>query len=496
MHRSVVGGRVQRVAEARVAGVEVLLLQARLPRRGEQPPPGGDDSAASGTADAPDTPRDSEDPTAPRAETVHLVVAAGAGVGTCGGEARARLREVIRASPSAGQVWRGRLLGARVVAIRPEALALLSEGRVWWVDAGASPALAFRVEDDPRPAEDEPAIPRAALDASGRAIVHRVLAATVEGRRDLLRRAVLRAVARLDRRAEAIEEDLSRAGQADLAAARAQLFVTAAAKAPRGATSLVTTDWSDGEGRAIEMPLDPARTAREQIDAVFQRARRLRRGASLAADRLTDARQKRRRLAAIADELRPGDDVPAARLAELEAQAREAAPDVFVLESLGTAAGRDPRGRGARTGDDAAGGRSGKRRAPAAPPYRTFSNDAGARIFVGKGAARNDALTFGVARPHDLWLHAKNRAGAHVVVPLDKGASCPAETLVDAAHLAAHFSDARDEQVVEVTYAARRYVRKPRGSPPGLVAVDREKVIVLRREEARLRRLLAREIHG
>ena len=130
---------------------------------------------------------------------------------------------------------------------------------------------------------------------------------------------------------------------------------------------------------------------------------------------------------------------------------------------------------------------------PPLPPYRTFLSSSGARLLVGRGADRNDDLTFHVARPHDLWLHAKNRAGAHVVVPLDRGASCPADLLVDAAHLAAHFSEARDEAVVEVQYTPRRHLRKPRGSAPGLVVVDREKVLVLRREDARIRALLDRE---
>ena len=115
-------------------------------------------------------------------------------------------------------------------------------------------------------------------------------------------------------------------------------------------------------------------------------------------------------------------------------------------------------------------------------------------ILVGRGAAHNDALTFHVARPHDLWLHARGHAGAHVIVRLAKGASCPAEVLVDAAHLAAHFSDARDERVVEVCYAARRRVRKPRGAAPGLVLVDDEKVIVLRKDDATIRRLLDGEV--
>jgi predicted ribosome quality control (RQC) complex YloA/Tae2 family protein len=256
---------------------------------------------------------------------------------------------------------------------------------------------------------------------------------------------------------------------------RAQLFVAEAARAPRGATRLVTVDWSSGEAREVELRLDAARGAREQIDAMFRRARRLKEGARIARARLEDAERALSALRAIveglAEEQQP--DVEA-----LETRARAAAPRDFKLASGGAPSLR-ARGR--------AGGQS------ALPPHRVFVGGSGARILVGRGAEKNDALTFHVARPHDLWLHAKNRTGAHVIVPLDKGASCPAEVLVEAAHLAAHFSEARDERVVEVQYTPRRYLRKPRGSPPGLVVVDREKVLVLRREDSLLRRLLERE---
>ena len=70
------------------------------------------------------------------------------------------------------------------------------------------------------------------------------------------------------------------------------------------------------------------------------------------------------------------------------------------------------------------------------------------------------------ARPHDLWLHARDDAGAHVVVPLERGEACPSELLCDAATLAAHFSQARGQARVDVTYVERRYVRKPRKSRP------------------------------
>jgi predicted ribosome quality control (RQC) complex YloA/Tae2 family protein len=127
---------------------------------------------------------------------------------------------------------------------------------------------------------------------------------------------------------------------------------------------------------------------------------------------------------------------------------------------------------------------------PPRVPYNVYLSGE-RRILVGRGAADNDALTTKTARPHDLWLHAKSIHGAHVVVPLAKGESCPSDLLVDAAHLAAHFSDARGEKVVEIQHTTRRYVRKPKGSAPGAVVLDRETVLVLRIEPGRVERLLA-----
>jgi predicted ribosome quality control (RQC) complex YloA/Tae2 family protein len=81
-----------------------------------------------------------------------------------------------------------------------------------------------------------------------------------------------------------------------------------------------------------------------------------------------------------------------------------------------------------------------------------------------------------------------------VVVPLERGEACPPELLCDAATLAAHFSQARDQRDVDVIYTHRRYVRKPRKAPPGRVLVEREKVFRLRLEEQRLARLLGTEL--
>ncbi len=240
------------------------------------------------------------------------------------------------------------------------------------------------------------------------------------------------------------------------------------------------TDWSDGEPREVELALDPARSAREQVEAMFKRARRLKLGAAIAGQRLRDAEEAAARLDAVRARIEAAD-TPAA-VEALVGEARRAAPRDFTFAAPGTAAGGTAR---------AAGGGSAAQ--PRALPYRTFRGAGEERILVGRGAAHNDALTFHVAHPHDLWLHAKGHAGAHVVVPLDRGHVCPSDLLVDAAHLAAHFSDARGEGVVEIQHTPRRYLRKPRGSAPGLVVVDREKVTVLRVDGERVARLLTAE---
>jgi predicted ribosome quality control (RQC) complex YloA/Tae2 family protein len=278
------------------------------------------------------------------------------------------------------------------------------------------------------------------------------------------------------RRVEAVRGDLTKMGAAQAAAETARLFVVEAARAPRGTRELRAADWSrvspNGEPEMVAMRLDPAKPPQAQLDAIFNRARRLKEGARIAQARLDEAAQAHAALAELAAKLTESD----ADFDALEAAARAAAPRDFKMGPRPA-----PGARHARSGE-------------AKPPFRTFAGGTEAKILVGRGALQNDALTLRVARPHDLWLHAKGFTGAHVVVPLPKGASCPAEVLVEAAHLAAHFSDARTEALVEVTYTPRRYVRKPRGSAPGAVVVDREKVIVLRKDDELLRALLAAEI--
>ncbi len=107
---------------------------------------------------------------------------------------------------------------------------------------------------------------------------------------------------------------------------------------------------------------------------------------------------------------------------------------------------------------------SGKKRAPLEV---SLGHDA--RAFVGRSPTGNAELTFRVARPDDLWFHARNVPGAHVVLRLDEPRDASDAELHAAAALAAFHSKARGADKVEVDYTRRKYVRKQAGGAPGLV---------------------------
>jgi hypothetical protein len=313
---------------------------------------------------------------------------------------------------------------------------------------------------------------RGALELRGVEIARAIAADSVEARRAEIGKVLERGIQRIERRREAIRGDLDKISQADRIASQAQWLVAEAAKAPRGATKLVVTDWSTGEAVAIVVPLDPSKSAKDQVAAMFKRAKRLRLGARIAEERLGQADTQLDALVRARSAVAAAASLP--DLEEVLRDAKRGAPRDVALPTT-TSTGPARAATKTRT------------------PYRTFFARSGRKLLVGKGAADNDELTLHVARPYDLWLHAKDRTGAHVVAQLDKGQTCPSEDLVDAAHLAAHFSDAREEKVVDVQYAERRHIRKPKGSPAGFVIVDREKVLALRVDAEIRRALLERE---
>ncbi|WP_437318431.1 NFACT RNA binding domain-containing protein [Sorangium sp. So ce385] len=115
-------------------------------------------------------------------------------------------------------------------------------------------------------------------------------------------------------------------------------------------------------------------------------------------------------------------------------------------------------------------------------PYRTLTFD-GFEVLVGRGDDDNDALTFEIAEPHDLWLHvAGGTPGSHVIVRNPGRAEVPREVVERAAAAAAWYSKARGAAKVEVHVCRVADVSKPRGAPAGLVQLARWKSVRVRPE--------------
>ena len=119
------------------------------------------------------------------------------------------------------------------------------------------------------------------------------------------------------------------------------------------------------------------------------------------------------------------------------------------------------------------------RKQPVRQPFHKFTLGSGALVLVGKSARSNDALTFGEARPGDYFFHARGVEGAHAILrsSAPRGQVPPREELVTAAAIAAHFSKARKQRNVPVSYTQRKFLKKDRKGRPGAVILMREEVV-------------------
>lgn len=100
-------------------------------------------------------------------------------------------------------------------------------------------------------------------------------------------------------------------------------------------------------------------------------------------------------------------------------------------------------------------------------PYHYRSSD-GFDIYVGKNNYQNEALTFGLARGNDIWMHAKKVPGSHVIIQ-SNGREIPDSTYEEAGALALYYSKAKSAPKAEVDYIEKKHIKKPAGGKPGFV---------------------------
>lgn len=115
-------------------------------------------------------------------------------------------------------------------------------------------------------------------------------------------------------------------------------------------------------------------------------------------------------------------------------------------------------------------------------PYHDLTID-GYIVWIGKNAKNNDVITQKLAWKEDLWLHAKDVSGSHVIIKHKAGHVFPKHVIEKAAQWAAFYSKRKNESLCPVIVTPKKFVRKPKGLPAGAVVVDKESVVLVTPEK-------------
>ncbi|REJ10838.1 Rqc2 family fibronectin-binding protein [Halobacillus trueperi] len=127
---------------------------------------------------------------------------------------------------------------------------------------------------------------------------------------------------------------------------------------------------------------------------------------------------------------------------------------------------------------------------PQKPKPESFESTDGTLIYVGRNNKQNEYLTNRMANKMDIWLHAKDIPGSHVVIRDEEPSE---DTLFEAAQLAANFSKSSKSSSVPVDYTRIRHVKKPSGAKPGFVTYDQQQTLFVTPDAAFIKRLKKRD---
>ena len=216
---------------------------------------------------------------------------------------------------------------------------------------------------------------------------------------------------------------------------------------PRGSTEATVIDYYHPDQPTITISLDPRMPIRDNAQVYFKKYRKAKSGLVKVQMLLDQCTAEARRLEGLAQQI---------------AQAKE-------WSTLNAIAGE-------LTGSQHPVAQQRRevlppRIAPAQPYRRLVSRD-GYTLYCGKSNRGNDTLLRQIAAPDDIWLHAHQQAGAHVIVKVRPQEEVPWQTLTEAAALAAYYSKGKHAAMVEVIYTCAKHVQKFRGAHPGEVRVS------------------------
>ncbi len=252
---------------------------------------------------------------------------------------------------------------------------------------------------------------------------------------------------RLKRRRNRLAQDAAARANPEALKEKGEAILAYSHQIKPGQTEL-TVDWLL-DTSPLKISLDPARSPSENAQRYFKRYRKAQRASTEIPGQLKKITLEERYL----DQLEQDIDMAEDR------------PDIDIIAEALAAAGHYRSKQGRK-----------KRQKRASGRYLRLTAPEGATVWVGKNALQNAHLTFNRAKGDDLWLHARQIPGAHVIIPTAQGLPAEADVFW-AASVAAYYSRARHDTGVEVVVTLKKYVRAIKGAAPGLVTYRNESTL-------------------
>ncbi|MHB2016808.1 MAG: Rqc2 family fibronectin-binding protein [Candidatus Xenobia bacterium] len=267
----------------------------------------------------------------------------------------------------------------------------------------------------------------------------------VDARRAAVRAQIEKLLFKVRRRLDAHTQEMAGLGDPARWRLMGELLLAHQGSVPAGSREVMLEDWNSGE--MVRIPLDAELTVSANAQYCFARYRKAQRGAEVLQGRLAQARG----LLAWLEEAQVAAEM-ASEVAELD--------DISAtLKGVGAVAGEKAKRPAAAKGR------------PAAP--RRYHME-GWEILVGRTPRQNEELALRNAHPDDLWFHAREIPGCHVLLRQQGHRAPPERVLRAAATLAAQFSKGCASGRVDVVMTKARHLRKPPQSPPGTVTYRQE----------------------
>jgi predicted ribosome quality control (RQC) complex YloA/Tae2 family protein len=272
--------------------------------------------------------------------------------------------------------------------------------------------------------------------------------------RNQLLRITQNAMERCINRISIAEESLLDSEKADTLRAYGEIILANMHHIQKGDPAVTGYDYRTNPDQPITVILDPQMTPQENAQAYFKRYTKTKNSVHHLEEQKSSAKKELAYLESI--ELSIREATTTAILQEIRDELTEAG---YVKEVKN---------------------RTRKKKASSAlskPIEISVGSDA--RILIGRNNRQNDLLTMKLARPDDLWFHAKDIPGAHVILTHRQQGEIPSALMELAASYAAFHSQAKLASKVPVDYTKRRYVRKPVGARLGMVIYDHQKTLIV-----------------